>query len=427
MSPSMNSWRAWRARWARPQTLVLEGVAEFADWCAAHPYSACALVVPARALHEMSFEAGLPLPDDAARLSYARQQFTHYFGAQAQRWAYAAWSGGASALHGVDLAALREVAQKYGVHLQRIEPFWAPLLRRLAVEEPDWLRAPRAALAWVEGGLLSWLTLDEGRVQALRQSRLAAATQQALGEALAELRDGRQVLVAGQGLDAGASPVWPGVRVLGSLGAAQVDAALFEATQEPRTPLPRPDFLDRSKLRSALAWPLAAVGVVLLALAGWQLAAAHQQREQAAQTLAALQARRPLAVVVAAPAPAPARSSTADADARAREVQALLLEAWEPLLANVEQAGVAAQLSWLSLDLNAARNELRLEGLTPDKLVALQLVDRLNLTPGWSQVMLGRFQNGEQGLPGQRFELSARLDPARMQDQLAKAVSGARR
>lgn len=415
MSPSMNSrWRSWRARFARPQTWVLTGPSEFADWCAAHPCSACSLVVPARLLHEMSFEAGLPLADDAARQAYARQQFTHYFGAPAQRWAYAAWSGGASALHGVDLAALREAAQKQGVYLNRVEPFWAPLLRRLAVEEPDWLRAPRAALAWVEGSLLSWLTLEEGAVRSLRQSRLSAATQQSLGEALAELRDGRSVLVAGFGLDGGATPVWPGVRVLGSLSSAEAGAALFETTQESRALLPQPDFLDRANERSPFAWPLATVGALLLALAGWNVAAAYQQREQATQKLAAVQAHRPVAVT-AAPAAAPVRSSTAESDARAREVQGLLQEAWQPVLAEVERAGAQSQISWLSLDLNAARNELRLEGLTQDKLVALQLVDKLDTMPGWSQVMLGRFQNGEQGLAGQRFELGARLDPARMQ------------
>jgi len=360
-------------------------------------------------------------------VAYARQQFTHYFGSQAQRWAFASWSGGASALHGVDLTAQREAAQAHDVSLRSVEPFWAPLLRRLAVEEPDWLRAPRAALAWVEGAHLSWLTLEEGRLQALRQSRLAVATQQALGEAVAELRDGRTVLVAGYGLDAGATPVWPGTRVLGQLDDAFADAAVFAAPQETKADLPRPDFLGQPVERSALAWPLAAVGAVALAVALWDAHGSFQHRQAAEQRVAALRSKQQPAPVVqaAAPTPAPAKGAAADVDARAREVQGLLQQAWEPLLANVEQAGATSQINWLSLDMNAARNELRLEGLTQDKLVALQLVDRLNTAPGWSQVILGRFQNGEQGLAGQRFELNAHLSPPQLRAQLAKVAESA--
>ncbi|HEY4080732.1 MAG TPA: hypothetical protein VGM81_08550 [Burkholderiaceae bacterium] len=440
----MNSWlRDLRARWtqAAPVFLRPEGVrmashdAPFADWCAENRGSVCALIMSARLLHEMNFDAGLPLADDAARVAYARQQFTHYFGSQAQRWAFAAWSGGASALHGVDLAVLREAAQANDIVLRSVEPFWAPLLRRLAVEDPDWLRAPRAGLAWVEGAQLSWLTLEEGRLQGLRQSRLPAATQQALGDAVAELRDGRTVLVAGYGLDAGATPVWPGARVLGRLDEAFADPAAFAAQQEARADLPRPDFLGQPVERSALAWPLAAVGAVALGFALWTANASFQQRQAAEQRVAALQSKQPLTPLTsptpsaplaqAAPVPAPSKGATAEVDARAREVQGLLQQAWEPLLANVEQAGAGSQINWLSLDMNAARNELRLEGLTQDKLVALQLVDRLNTAPGWSQVILGRFQNGEQGMAGQRFELNAHLSPPQLRAQLAPAAEPA--
>ena len=437
MSPSMSSWlRDLRARWtqAKPVCLRPEGVrmashdAPFADWCAENRGSVCALVISARLLHEMNFDAGLPLQDDAARVAYARQQFTHYFGSQAQRWAFAAWSGGASALHGVDLAVLREAAQANDIVLRSVEPFWGPLLHRLSVEEPDWLRAPRAALAWVEGTQLSWLTLEDGRVQGLRQSRLPVATQQALGDALAELRDGRTVLVSGYGLDAGATPVWPGTRVLGKLDEPFADPAAFAAQQDTRADLPRPDFLGQSIERSKLAWPLAAVGAVALGFALWTVTTSFQQRQAAEQRVAALQSKQPNAplapAVQAAPA-APSKGAAAEVDARAREVQGLLQQAWEPLLANVEQAGAGSQINWLSLDMNAARNELRLEGLTQDKLVALQLVDRLSTAPGWSQVILGRFQNGEQGLAGQRFELNAHLRPSQLQAQLPKAPDAA--
>ncbi len=441
MSPSMNSWlRGLRARWTKPEPVFLrpEGVrmashdAPFADWCAENRGSVCALTISARLLHEMNFDAGLPLADDAARVAYARQQFTHYFGSQALRWAFAAWSGGASALHGVDLAVLREAAQASGIVLRSVEPFWAPLLRRLAVEEPDWLRAPRAALAWVEGAQLSWLTLDDGRLRGVRQSRLPAATQQALAEALSELRDGRAVVIAGYGLDAGATPIWPGTRVLGKLDETFADPAVFAAPQEAKGDLPRSDFLGQPLERSALAWPLAAVGAVVLGFALWNVSASFQQRQAAQQRVAALQSKQPLVPIAetartaqTAPTSAPSRGAAAEVDARAREVQGLLQQAWEPLLANVEQAGAGSQINWLSLDMNAARNELRLEGLTQDKLVALQLVDRLSTAPGWSQVILGRFQNGEQGQGGQRFELNAHLSPLQLRAQLPPAPEAA--
>ena len=89
---------------------------------------------------------------------------------------------------------------------------------------------------------------------------------------------------------------------------------------------------------------------------------------------------------------------------------ALLAMPWEPLLTRVETVGADAQtIAWLGLDASAARGELRLEGLTPDKLLALQLAEQLGTTPGWRQVVLSRFSVAETGLAGQRFEITARV------------------
>jgi hypothetical protein len=206
--------------------------------------------------------------------------------------------------------------------------------------------------------------------------------------------------------------------------------------------LPQPDFLRPQVQRSSLAWPLAAGGGLVLATAGWALLASHQQLTQAQEQVAQLdeQARSLLKRPgnVARPAPAGTRAPAAkaaelDTQRSAAEVQALLQQAWEPLLSNVEQAGLlpaggldgnaprnasqnapAPLINWLSLDYSAGRNELRLEGLVQDKLLALQLVDRLSAAPGWRDVMLSRFQTGEQGLSGQRFELSAKLRAAQL-------------
>ena len=409
-----------RAKLATPEPLFLDGDGA-AKFAALPSGTAVDVIVSARLLHELVCEPGLPLDSEPALQAYARQLFGHYFGAPAQRWSLATWQAadqkGATALHGLDWPALAQAADAAAVHVRRVQPAWAPLLQRLAVEEPDWLRAPTAALAWVEGQILTWLVLEGGQLRRLRQLRLPTATQVALGEALAELREGASVLVLGYGLDAGATPVWPGVRVLSRLDGVAPELDWFALPAEANTALPQPDFLGPRVVRARLAWPLAVVGGLALILAAGGLWASHQGLTEAQQRLAVIGGAAPVkAAVVAKPGAAPTQDNRA-----ASEVQALLQQAWEPLLANVEQAGLQAsqgQLSWLGLDYSAGRNELRLEGLTQDKLVALKVVDRLSAAPGWQGVVLSRFQTGEQGLSGQRFDLSARLSPALLKLEL---------
>lgn len=434
-SKPLNPFQRWRrrlgARFATPQPLFLtaEGVLAdkggpvqpFADWCAGHAGQAAELIVSARLLHEMVCEPGLPLEGEAALQAYARQLFSHYFGAAALRWPLASWQAGAgadarrgaSALHGLDWAALQQGAGEADVELRRVRPAWAPLLG----EAPG---DGNAGLAWVEGPVLSWLLVRGGELQSLRQLRLAEATQAALAETLAELRavdEVDAVVAAGYGLEGGSlTPVWPGVRVLGRLDAAGPDMRVFDAPPAGAgRRLPAPDFLGQRVQRSMLAWPLALTGALVLATAAWSAWSSHRQLDEAQAGLAELQARRAVASGARQPArPVAAVARPADAERlrSAAEVQALLQQPWEPLLARVEQAG-AGQLNWLALDYSAGRNELRLEGLVQDKLVALQLVDRLAAAPGWRDVVLSRFQTGEQGLSGQRFELNAKLQGER--------------
>lgn len=385
-----------RARFAAPQPVFWDGEASLAGHA---PGTALDVLVSARLLHELVCEPGLPLADDAALHTYARQQFAHYFGAPAQRWPLATWTAGnqrgASALHGLDWAALSAAAEAGGVLLKRVRPAWAAALHTLAAEEPVWRTSPLATLAWVEGVVL---TLVQPNAGTLRQQRLAVPTQAALDEALAAVPRA-DLKVRSVGLD-GCS--------------ATPDLALFAAA-EPVAAWPQPDFLGPRVLRARLAWPLAVVGALALLIAGAGLWASHQGLSEAQERLAQMDATRggKLPVKTAAKKTAPAQ---VEASRAAAEVQALLQQPWEPLLANVEQVGAEqkpiGQLSWLGLDYAAGRNELRLEGLTQDKLMALKLADRLAAAPGWREVVLSRFQTGEQGLSGQRFELSARLTPS---------------
>lgn len=380
MSPSMSeSLRlSVAARLAKPYRLFVTPTGgEFEAWCRERPGTAVELVVSALALHELVAEPGLPLTDLDAVQAYAQQQFAHYFGATAQRFAIAPWrlgdAAGASALHGLDLTALRAQAQAARVRLAAVRPAWATWLASL----PAATRAASGSVVWHEGaeGALTAVVirLDRGLVTGLQSRRV---------QSLADLG----------GLDEG--------------GPLAVGTPASDLAPQPGPVAPRPDFLPRSA-RSSLAWPLAATGALVLATAAWSAVDSHRALDVAQA------ARDRVATLRPSPAPRPAvRSARAEpAENRsAVEARALLAMPWEPLLTRVETAGAEAKtIAWLGLDASAGRGELRLEGLTPDKLLALQLAEQLGTTPGWRQVVLSRFSAAETGLVGQRFEIQARV------------------
>nr|WP_295077086.1 hypothetical protein [uncultured Roseateles sp.] len=473
-------WSHWRMRiaarlqrQAQPLFLTAEGLRPLLDGAnspqrtvqesaEAHRGTAARLIVSARLLHELVCEPGLPLAQESDLQAYGRQQFSHYFGAAAKQWPLASWRLGAvpapaqgaeqcaeqcglSALHGLDWPALRLTFEANAVQLRQVQPAWAPVLAHVLASEPVWAAAPQAGLAWVEGQVLTWLQLRAGRVQALRQLRLSEASLAALHETLAELRSGfaGPVLALGFGLsaepgqaDAGASE---GVRLLGRLTGTAPQAEWFAPPRQPHAATPSPDFLGPRQVYSRLAWGLALTAAVVLVTAATGLLQSQQAREdaQAQQRRLAAEYSRLRGSNTAPVAKPVARGTEQTQPLRAAaDVQKLLQLDWEPLLANVEQAGLSgssatanatapAALSWLALDINATRGDLRLEGLAADKLLPLQVADRLNAAPGWREVMLSRFQTAEQGMSGQRFELSAKLQPALLQRELPALVAGA--
>lgn len=372
MSPSMSEALRQRlsARLARPQRLfVTPGGGEFEAWCRERPGTAVELVVSARALHELLAEPGLPLDGLDAVQAYAAQQFAHYFGAAAQRFAIAPWqlgdAAGASALHGLDLAALRSQAEAARVRLAAVRPAWAAWLASL----PATARAGSGRVVWHEGEVAVVITLDQGRVTGLQSRRV---------QSLDDL-GGDKPLAVGQPDE--------------------------DFTPQPGPATPLPDFLPRAA-RSPLAWPLAATGALVLATAAWGAVDSHRALTEAQAARERVATLRPM--VPATPA---ARAPRAEPENRAAaEARALLAMPWEPLLTRVETAGAEAKaIAWLGLDASAGRGELRLEGLTPDRLLALQLAERLGTAPGWRQVVLSRFTAAETGLTGQRFEIQARV------------------
>ncbi|HEY1129054.1 MAG TPA: hypothetical protein VGF12_06600 [Roseateles sp.] len=352
------------------RVFITPGGDELDAWCKDLPGTAVELVVSARALHELVVEPGLPLVDLDAVQAYAQQQFAHYFGSAAQRFAIAPWklgeAAGASALHGLDLTALRSQAAAANVRLHAVRPAWAAWLASL----PAATRAGSGRAIWHEGDVAVVIHLEGGRVTGLQSRRV---------QSLADL-----------GVDAPLAVGTPG----------------DELIPQPGPAAPQPDFLPRSG-RSSLAWPLAATGALVLATAAWSAVDSHRMLDTARA------ARDRVATLRPTPTPRPtvrsARAEPAE-NLAAVEARALLAMPWEPLLTRVETVGAEAKtIAWLGLDASAGRGELRLEGLTPDKLLALQLAEQLGTTPGWRQVVLSRFSAAETGLVGQRFEIQARV------------------
>ena len=357
------------ARLARPRRVfVTPGGDEFAAWCGDMPGTAVELVVSAKALHELVAEPGLPLAGLDAVQAYAQQQFAHYFDAAAQRFAIAPWqlgeACGASALQGLDLGALTTQADTARVRLAAVRPAWAVWLASL----PASMRAGSGRAVWHEGDVAIVIQLDRGRVTGLQSRRV---------QSLADL----------------------GAETPLAIGTPDSDLA-----PQPGPATPQPDFLPRSA-RSPLAWPLAATGALVLATAAWGAVDSRHALDAAQAARDRVATLRP----AAAPKPAARRDSPTE-NRSALEARTLLAMPWEPLLTRVETAGADAKsIAWLGLDASAGRGELRLEGLTPDKLLALQLAEQLGTTPGWSEVVLSRFLAAETGLVGQRFEISAHV------------------
>ncbi|MDM4767021.1 hypothetical protein [Pelomonas sp. SE-A7] len=429
MSRSKTDWlsiAAWRqrlqARFARSQQLWLqedgqvrrldEGTVEpWQDWLAGHAGSAIELIVPAALQHQLVCETGLPLNDEPAVAAYARQQFGHYFGAAAQRWAIAPWRSGersgAVALQGVDAEALQASSHAARVELRAIRPAWSAALPALVAEHEDWMQAERAALAWVEGPLLVWARFEQGQCVELRHLRLREATVEALAQALDMLPlSENRVLLAGFGV-AGDASALRGVQLHGRIDSSRAEAALFEAAPARQSRLPSPDFLSARPRPSPLAWPVAVTGALVLATAAMSAFESHQAMQKAGEHLAQLQ-QKPQPRRSASTANAGKTTRQAEPDQRSlREAQALLAKDWQASLIALERSGAQAQVQWLALDLQAGRGELRLEGLAADKAMALQAAELLSRQGLWSELLLARLQADAAG-GGQRFELAGK-------------------
>ncbi|MEF8700891.1 MAG: hypothetical protein V5B32_12545 [Candidatus Accumulibacter sp. UW26] len=419
----------WRTRWAAPRRLFLRrnGVcdygpavasglpvhyASFDAWCAAQPGCAAEVLVAGDLLHDLIVDASLPLTGEGEIATYARQLFTHYHGAAAQRWGIAPWQSGATrgacALHGVEAAVLQAQAAAHGVYLRALRPWWSVALAQVARAEPVWAAAPHAALALVEGALVTWIEVDGGVCVAIRHLRLERADGDSLVEALAAVGAvERAVIVIGYGGE-GSGVEATGVCCMGALEGVDVDARWVGGDDDSTatTAWPCPDLLPQAVRPPALAWALAATGVLVLAAAVGGAFASRQAllgEEARLQRLAALTLP---SGVTAALAGARSDSRGVEAARIAREIAALLRHPWPDLLVAVENAG-GDDVHWLALEHSAAQPEIRLEGVAPDLAAALRVVATLAHEEGWNDVTLRRTQVASGA--GLRFELTARI------------------
>lgn len=206
--------------WAVPPQAAAAGPAvpaqrfdDFAAWARQHPGACARLWLSGWWTLDLLADPALPLPDDRALLAHLRPLLQHYHGESAAAWPLAAWRAGrcrgASALHGLDWPALRAPAQRHGIALQSVQPWWPRALALALQREPALGRAAPARLLLVEGTLLQVLDLQRGALAGLQQRRLAAATPAALADWLAAAGGPAPAGVLGCGL-AGAAPALAG-------------------------------------------------------------------------------------------------------------------------------------------------------------------------------------------------------------------------
>lgn len=471
-APGLRAWGQWLRSWLRPTVaLYLPAQAPeqvFEAWCRAHPGTPVRLLLAGGLTHQALVHSPtepsrwgrdwlkqLSGRGLAAMHTRAAQDWAQHYGPQAHAWPLAIWSGagldGSCALHGARLDALRRSAHAHGVRLQSAVPLWAALLPWADAQQPQWWCARRAvvpapgedaadatvaALAVVEGTLLTWVHCSPSGVRAVQQRRLVAPTLEALEQKMLSLRAPQQrVVVAGFGLDAGnAMPAQAQTRKT-----AQGWHAL-NALDASELPAPALGALARPPRRSARRWPTAdllhrpgSMGMlgrfmVLLAwlgLAGsmalWQqnhgaLVQAQLQHAAAATSLQSARAAQRNTLQATASAGGGARSARPNpADEtqtrwhqQARKVMAGLRYAWAGLLLPTEAVALG-NVRWLELDCSTDGGRVRLLGQANTPAAALEAVQTLSTQSGWSQVALSKMQDTSARDPqgGVRFELTA--------------------
>ena len=198
-----------------------------AAWCAAHPHSQAHLVLSGLATHDLVVQdPTLPLHDAAAVAAWAAHQFVHYHGNAAQHWPVAPWMAGgrcgATAIHGVDLAALQLAAAAQAVRLRAVRSWWAVALAAVTQQVPALASAVALQVLLVESTLLTQVSCSGGAVRDVQQRWLDSPTVPALHTLLQELvpaEGASAALLLGYGLEEATPAALQALpaRVLGAL------------------------------------------------------------------------------------------------------------------------------------------------------------------------------------------------------------------
>jgi hypothetical protein len=198
---------------------------DFDAWCRQAGPARCELLLSGTVVHDLVCDPSLPLYSDAQLLEHGRAVFEHYHGEAAARWRLACWTSGAqcgvSALHGADFAQLLASAQRHGVRIGAMQPWWARVLALVQRRLPALRSTPEAWLILVESGFANALCLKQGRCTGVRAEWLDRPDPPSLAAFAARLpaagRAEAPVLALGHGLASG--PV-AGVELLGRLDEA---------------------------------------------------------------------------------------------------------------------------------------------------------------------------------------------------------------
>lgn len=178
-------------------------------WLAANPGANARIVLSGALTHQLVVsDPSLPIADTEALLAWARHQFVHYHGPEAQRWPLSVWLSagqrGASAAHGIDLDAVLRVAANSAVRVRAVQPWWAVALQAATLEAQTLALADRAELWIVEGQRVTRVMCGQGRVRQIEQHWIASASMAALAARLAECEVPPQTTwVLGYGLRSG--------------------------------------------------------------------------------------------------------------------------------------------------------------------------------------------------------------------------------
>jgi hypothetical protein len=202
-----------------------------AAWCEAHPRYHAYLVVSGHATHELVVKDDtLALPDEAAVVEWAAQQFLRRHGMAAQEWLVAPWRAagrcGATAVHGLDLRAAEDVARAHAVRLRAVQSWWPVAMAATVRRVPAVTGHVHWQLFIVEGMLLTRVTSSMNTVVDVERRRLEQPTLPALRDLLQSMLPDQAADTAAWLLGYGVADAHPAaltglpVQVLGRLDGA---------------------------------------------------------------------------------------------------------------------------------------------------------------------------------------------------------------